>query len=148
MEVPAFLRVPDLGNNPPPSAIPIGSEMLARDIASYERRLGSAKPGEFVFFLYHEHAGPHFGSVEFYLPSYGSNLAGRIGAFWNRAVDVENIFGAKYLVEPVARYNPVIWTDEESKRYQQVTDRLPADFRNILVEVSDVDVRFGRFKVY
>ena len=70
-EFPAYLRVPDLGYSPPPSATPIGSEMLARDIASHERRMDGTKPGEFVFFLYHEHSGPHFGSVEFYLPSYG-----------------------------------------------------------------------------
>jgi hypothetical protein len=148
LRVPSLLRVPDLGYAPLPSAIPIGSEILARDIARHEKLVGGTKPGEFVFFLYHEHSGPHFGSVEFYLPSVGSNLAGRVGAFWNRPVNVENIFGAKYLVEAVARYTTAIWIDEESRRYQQLTERLPVAFRNLLVEVSDVDARLGRFKAY
>ena len=94
-----------------------------------------------------EHGGPHFGSVEYHLRELGAPLGGHVGAFWNRPVDVGNIFGAKYLVESVARSTPP-WSNLEADRYQKVIERLPRAFRNILVEVSDVEGRLGHFKAY
>jgi hypothetical protein len=146
--VPSFLRVPDLMALPRPSAIPIGSEILANDIARHEIAVGGTKPGDFVSFLYHEHGGPHFGSVEFYLHLEGVTLPSRVGAFWNRPVNLENIFDAKYLVEETARYTTPIWRDFEEERYQGLAEHFPPAFRSLLVEVSDVRGRLGRFKAY
>jgi hypothetical protein len=140
----SVLQIPAL--NPRPSAIPIGSEELASDIARYEKRTGATKPGEFVFFFYHEHAGPHFGSVEFYLRMHGTPLATRIAGFYDRAIDVGSFFEAKYLVEGTGRSSD--WNDPENQRYKAMAQHLPPEFRNILVEVSDVEGRFGRFKAY
>ena len=64
LRVPAFVGIPDSELTPLPSGFAVGSEELARDIARQERRLGGPRPGDFLSFLYHEHDGPHFGSVE------------------------------------------------------------------------------------
>ena len=144
---PALLRVPDSGITPRPSAVPIGSETLARDIARHEKRIGGTKPGEFAYFLYHEHAGPHYGTVEFYLRFEGAPLWGRIAGFNNRAIELENIFGAKYLVDEVGG-NAGEWEDPENQRYRRLAANLPTAFQQLLVEVSDVEGRHGRFKVY
>jgi hypothetical protein len=132
---------------PRPSAIAVGSELLARDIARYEKASGGPRTGDFAFFLYHEHSGPHFGSVEFYLGSEGVPLPVRVAAFYDRAIDLENIFGAKYLVDAVSG-RATQWMDPETERYRRLAAQLPGSFRNLLVEVSDVEGRFGRFKAY
>ena len=143
----ALLRVPDSGITPRPSAVAVGSEFLARDIARQERRVGGTKPGEFAYFLYHQHGGPHYGSVEFYLRFEGVPLGGRIAGFNNRAIEIQNIFGAKYLVDQVDE-NAREWQDPENRRYRSLAANLPPAFRNLLIEVSDVEGRFGRFKAF
>ncbi len=143
---PAFLRVPLPEVNPRPSAIPVGSEVLAFDIARHQKGVGGTRPGEFAYYLYHEHAGPHFGSVEFYLRLQGVPLASRIAGFYDRAIDVSNFFDAKYLFEGTGRSGE--WDDPENRRYRLLAQNLPVAFRNVLVEVSDLEARFGRFKVY
>ena len=143
--MPALLRVP--ASFPRPSTVPVGSESLARDIARHEKGKGGTKSGEFVYFLYHEHNGPHFGSVEFYLRFEGAPLMSRVAAFYDRAIDIENIFDAKYLVEAVAGH-ATEWMDPETLRYRRLAEHLPPAVRNLLVEVSDVEGRFGHFKAY
>jgi 4-amino-4-deoxy-L-arabinose transferase-like glycosyltransferase len=145
---PGLLRIPDSGLTPRPSTVAIGSESLAHDLASHERRVGGFQPGDFAYFLYHEHAGPHFGSVEFYLRFFeGSPLAARIAGFNNRAIELDNIFGAKYLIDEVA--GPGIqWQDAENVRYRRFMEHLPRAFRNLWIEVSDLQGRVGRFKAY
>ena len=112
----------------------------------HEKRVGGTKPGDFAFFLYHEHAGPHYGSVEFYLRIEGAPLATGIAGFYDRAIDVGNFFDAKYLFEGAGRSWQ--WNDPENRRYRLLAQNLPPAFRAILVEVSDVEGRFGRFKVH
>ena len=146
VNVPAFLRLPVPETMPRPSAVPVGSEALARDIARHEKLVGGTKAGEFAFFFYHEHAGPHFGSVEFYLTMEGAPLTTGIAGFYDRAIDVGNFFDAKYLVEGVGR--SAGWGDPENRRYRILAENLPAAFRDILVDVSEVDARFGRFSVH
>jgi hypothetical protein len=149
LRAPEFLRVPDLGYTPRPSAVAVGSEIIALDIERNERRLGGTRPGEFAYFLYHEHRGPHFGSVEFYLRLDGVPLEGRWAGWWNRAIDLENIFGAKYLVRAVSQdATGMQWHDPETERYRRLAEHFPASFENLLVEVSDVQGRFGHFKAY
>ena len=94
---PALLRVPDSGITPRPSAVAIGSETLARDIARHEKRIGGTKPGEFAYFLYHEHAGPHYGTVEFYLRFEGCATGGTHSRIQQPRDRTREIFGAKYL---------------------------------------------------
>jgi 4-amino-4-deoxy-L-arabinose transferase-like glycosyltransferase len=144
---PELMRVADMGVAPLPSPIAVGSELLARDIARHEKRLGGTKPGEFVYFLFHEHRGPHMGAVDFYLRAEGAPLACPVAGFWNRAIDVENLFGAKYLIEAVAG-TALVWQDPENVRYRHLVEHMPPAFRSLLVEVSDVEGRFGHFKAY
>jgi dolichyl-phosphate-mannose-protein mannosyltransferase len=146
VRVPSFLLLPMPDLNPLPSSVAVGSEELAQDIARHAKRMGGVKPGEFVYFFYHEHAGPHFGSVEFYLRYAGAPLATRIAGFYDRAIDVSSFFDAKYLVEGTGR--SADWKDPENQRYKLLAQNLPAEFRAILVDVSDVDARFGRFKAF
>ena len=146
IDVPAYLGLPMPDRNPRPSAVPVGSEEIAHDIARFEKRLGGTKPGDFAFFLYHEHAGPHFGSVEFYLRFEGAAVATVIAGFYDRAIDVSNLFNAKYLFEGAGR--SFEWNDLENRRYRVLAQNLPDDFRKILVEVSQVEGRFGRFSVH
>jgi hypothetical protein len=143
---PGFLFLPIRELIPRPSTVPVGSEALASDITRYEARTGGTKPGEFVFFFYHEHAGPHFGSVEFYLKANGTPLTTRIAGFFDRAIDVGNIFDAKYLIEGAGR--SAEWADPENRRYRLLVQHLPREFRDILVEVSTVSARFGTFRAY
>ena len=49
---PALLTVANRGVSPLPSAVAVGSELLARDIARHEKRVGGTKPGEFVYFSF------------------------------------------------------------------------------------------------
>ncbi len=143
----ALLRVPDSGITPRPSAVAVGSEFLARDIARQERRVGGTKPGEFAYFLYHQHGGPHYGSVEFYLRFEGVPLGGRIAGFNNRAIEIQNIFGASTSSIRSTKM-PGSGKTLRSRRYRSLAANLPPAFRNLLIEVSDVEGRFGRFKAF
>jgi hypothetical protein len=147
VNVPSLLHVPDAGITPRPSATPIGSELLARDIARHEQHAGGVKPGDFVFFLYHEHRGPHMGAVELYLRLDDAPMPCLVAGFFDRAIDVENIFGAKYLVDEVEG-SALTWDDTENQRYRRLMAKIPPAFKTQLVEVSDVGGRFGHFKAY
>jgi hypothetical protein len=147
VNVPSLLKAPDRGVTPRPSAVPIGSEVLARDIASHEKRVGGVKPGDFVYFLYHEHRGPHMGAVELYLRFEDAPMPCLVAGFFDRAIDVQNIFGAKYLVDAEAG-GALTWDDAENQRYRRLMAHISPAFKTLLVEISDVQGRFGHFKAY
>jgi Dolichyl-phosphate-mannose-protein mannosyltransferase len=147
VSVPALLKAPDRGVTARPSTVPVGSELIARDIASHEKRVGGVKPGDFVYFLYHEHRGPHMGAVELYLRFEGAPMPCLVAGFFDRAIDVQNIFGAKYLVDEETGPG-LTWDDGENRRYRRLMAHISPAFKNLLVEVSDVEGRFGHFKAY
>ena len=143
---PAFLRLPIPEVNPRPSAIPVGSEVLAFDIARHEKRVvgrGQVSSPSFSIMSTQDPTSDRWSST---CGWQGVPLASRIAGFYDRAIDVGNFFDAKYLVEGTGRSGE--WNDPENRRYRLLAQNLPVAFRNVLVEVSDLEARFGRFKVY
>ncbi len=129
-----------------PNRVPIGMRDAASDIIRFDRSEHSDQPRQ-VFFAFHEHRGAHYASLNTYLGQRDTRIRASVGAFFDRPLDLSNILESGF----VALSEPLVdsrTNDRELMRYQQLLQVAPKEYWQGLRLVSDVDGRFGRFKVF
>jgi hypothetical protein len=129
-----------------PSRQAVGSKEIASRIASDFVKRGNPSGELGTFFLYHDHRGPHWGSVQHYLQTLLPNKTKTAaGALKNRPVDLVSLFNADYWI--VKEFPREETEDIESIRYQKWYEDNEASLQQLLTPVAIVRGRYATFTI-
>jgi hypothetical protein len=130
----------------PPNSKSVGVREAASDLIRFEQTHPDAQSRNLVFFAVHEHRALHSQALAHYLYWQGSHLRTAVGAFFDLPLDLHNLLEGGFLAlqDP---FEAPSWNDRELGRYYRWLKSAPAAFWLGLQLVSDINGRYGRFRI-